>query len=233
MSKIISDSIFNTYTQNPEVAILMSGKGSNAATLLSDSEISELYKVQLIVSDNPLSSAEELAQRFGVKPSVMPAEKFQDNLARQRYFDHLANFLGQIGIKAIFYCGFMKISTPEFCAEFPGVNVHPADLTIISDDGLPKYRGMRAMEDMLRDYGYVRSTVHAVDVPVDTGLSLGLSECVIAEDGISAYDLHNRLKLEEHKIFPATLKNIALGKVTKNSLPFRLTENQDGSSNDN
>jgi folate-dependent phosphoribosylglycinamide formyltransferase PurN len=203
----------------------MSGQGSNANTLLSRTDLRDLYDINLIVSDKKESRAVELGETYNVDTLVLPVGRFKTTQERVDYFAGMSKELGQAGVQAAFYAGFMKIVSPQFCVEFPGVNVHPANLEIMGDDGLPKYRGMHAISDMRADLGYAQSTVHVVDPEVDSGTALAISSRVYPEsESETDADLHERLKAYEHRIFPHTLALLGQGLVDVEQLPIYLED---------
>lgn len=220
MSSGLTEAVFDLYPQRPRVAILMSGSGSNAESLLTDEEIRDRYDVRAIVTDNSMSNARPLSEAFGLDLLDRNATRFTDSGEREEYFSSLIRSLGSRGVEAVFYAGFMKISTPAFCETFPGVNVHPADLTILDDSGIAKYRGMNAMPDMRRDLGFVRSTVHVADCPVDTGSAISITGAVIPEASETNAELHQRLKRYEHAIYVGTLQSIARSEIVLSDIPF-------------
>jgi phosphoribosylglycinamide formyltransferase-1 len=220
MAENITEVIFETYQERPRVAILMSGSGSNARAILDDEEIRDLYRIEAIVSDNEASNATTLSSEYGVSLVQNHIGKFNSADSRTRYFDDLRTELRERDVTVALYAGFMKITTPSFCEAFPGVNVHPADLSIKGIDGLAKYRGMRAMPDMRRDLGFVRSTVHAVDYPFDTGSAISLSDVVTPNEEETDLEVHNRLKVFEHKVYVSTLKLLGRGTISIADIPL-------------
>lgn len=229
MATNLTQEVIGLYSTRPNTAILMSGSGSNALAILHRPEIRDLYNIDTLVTDNGQSNARDIAENYGLELIENHVDRFSDQKNRTGYFDELAGLLAKRGIQAAFYAGFMKISTPEFCERFPGVNVHPADLSIIGGDGIAKYRGMKAMSQMRGDLGYVRSTAHVVDNPVDSGSAIALSGIVYPEAGQSDVELHERLKLKEHYLYPETLKLLGKGLVDLSRIPLLIIESGDSS----
>jgi folate-dependent phosphoribosylglycinamide formyltransferase PurN len=219
MESIITYDTLELFKSKPSIAVLMSGTGSNARSILENTEVRQQYDVRLIATDNSGSNAEQLANEYGLDYLEQPVDRFIDSSERDDYFKSLGLKLGEAGIQGLFYAGFMKISTKPFSRAFPGVNVHPADLTIIGEDGLPVYRGMNALPNMVKDLGYAKATVHVIDTPVDSGSSLAVSEALTPESNETPIDLHERLKVLENELYPATLAAIARGELTVQNLP--------------
>lgn len=218
----LSESLFDIYASHPRVAILMSGQGSNAEALLAHEPLRRLYDIALIATDNVDSNASHIANKNDLETTVLPADHFEDAAARGVYFSELGGLLKDKGIEAVFYAGFMKVASAKFCHAFPGVNIHPANLTISGLDGLPKYRGMKAMSAMRADLGYVQSTVHAVEEDVDTGASLSLTPRLTIDKDMSNEQAHEALKSLEHITYPHTLQLIAEGVLNAANAPMQV-----------
>lgn len=198
----------------------MSGSGSNAEAILSNERLRDLYDFAIIASDNLSSNATDIALQFSIPSVIQHQDELNDTNEREAYFEHLGNILTQYDARVAIYAGFMKIASQKFCDTFPGVNVHPADLTIPDKDGLPKYRGMRALPAMRADLGTVRSTVHVVDNPVDSGTAISLSESLSPPSSMPDVDTHNLLKKEEHAVYSLTLELLGLGELKPSGMPY-------------
>lgn len=224
MSQNLSETVFETFSKRPDVAILMSGSGSNAAAILNDEKIRSYYEFSSIVTDNPNSNAKIISQEHNLTYIEAPIDKFKDFDSRVVYFDNLRDTLQARGVSNVIYAGFMKITTPSFCEALPGLNIHPADLSIIGTDGSAKYRGMRALNEMRQELGFVRSTVHVVDNPVDSGAAISLSDTVVPDIHESDQETHRLLKEKEHFIYTATLKLLGMGVLSLNETPYEATK---------
>ena len=108
--------------------------------------------------------------------------------------------LDQYAIDLIVLAGFMKLFQPPFVRKYRNriINVHPSLL--------PAFPGANAVSDTLA-YGvkYTGVTVHFVDEDIDTGP-------IIAQKTVPVFDtddeesLHNRIQIEEHKLFPEVIR---------------------------
>lgn len=224
MALNIAQEVIELYPTRPSVAILMSGSGSNALAILRSPRVRDLYNINTLITDNGQSNAKSIAEENGLELIENHVDSFRDRTHRKEYFDGLSEILLGRGVQAAFYAGFMKISTPEFCESFPGVNVHPADLSIVGINGIAKYRGMNAMSQMRDDLGYVSSTVHVVDNPVDSGSAIALSGKVYPKRDQLDHELHAELKLKEHYLYPKTLRLLGEGSVELELIPFVMVE---------
>lgn len=223
MSDNLTRTTLELFKERPSVAILMSGAGTNTAALLKNKDLRDLYDIRAIVTDKQKSRARELAEQFELTYIEAPQPAFRSTQDREAYFDELAASLEKHSINATVYAGFMKVSTERFNHRLPGVNVHPADLTILSRDGVAVYRGMDALKDMAAENGYVKATVHVVDTPVDSGTALAVSGRLDVLPEETPQELHGRLKEIEHIIFPETLIRMGRGAITETDLPLDLS----------
>jgi folate-dependent phosphoribosylglycinamide formyltransferase PurN len=119
--------------------------------------------------------------------------------------------------------GYMSFITLRRC-----INVHPADLSILTSDGRRKYTGDHAVQDAIAaGEKILRSSTLWTDQGVDTGPLLMVSRPVVVELPIPLEELkkdekrlaeiaglhQNRLKERgDWEIFPRTIEMIAKGR---------------------
>ena len=201
------------------VAIFLSGKGSNALSILKNKHLYPNLIFKIIFTENPRSNGKEIAKKHNIK---FKYSKWFGRSDRDRYFKQVSCYLKTENIDLIVYAGFMKIVTKEFTDNFVGINIHPADLTILGVDDKPILTGMRALEHSLK-YGYICSTVHFVEADVDCGMPLAVSEYLMInkEKSLNTHELHERLKInQEHWLFPNILRIISDGSIMSYKLPI-------------
>jgi phosphoribosylglycinamide formyltransferase-1 len=198
------------------VAVLVSGAGSNLQALL-DAAADPSYgaSVVLVASDRPDAYGLERARAAGVGTAVVRPADFPERAA----FDaRLTEVVAAAGPDVVCLAGFMRILGPGFVHAFPDriVNTHPSLL--------PAFRGAHAVRDALA-YGVrvTGCTVHLVDEEVDHGPVL-LQAPVAVEDGDDEATLHERIKREEHRLLPAAVRLLALGRVRVDGRHARLLD---------
>jgi len=224
MSELLEE-VFSIYPARPNVAILMSGSGSNAQNLLTNPEVRDHYDITTIVTDNKNSNAIHFAEEYGLAYVERHIDKFRSKEEREVYFDKLSATLGSLGVSAAFYAGFMKVSSEAFARNFPGVNVHPADLTIVDENGIAIHRGMHALSTMRKQTnGLLAASVHVVDNPVDTGSVFAVSDSIACESNLSDQECHRLLQVREHVVYPAALVGIANGTLKRENMPVMESE---------
>ncbi|MDQ6996111.1 MAG: phosphoribosylglycinamide formyltransferase [Mariprofundus sp.] len=183
------------------IAVMVSGRGSNLDVILKAIAAGMCpVDVQLVISNKAEAPALEVARQAGV-PHVLYLEpnKYQD---RARYDAACADLIDKHGCQWIVLAGYMRILSSFFVRRFPQriINIHPALL--------PAFPGAHAVDDAVK-YGVKVSgcSVHLVDEVLDGGPILAQAMVSVLDDDTPA-SLHARIQIEEHKIYPATLKRM-------------------------
>ncbi len=229
MTSALIDQILQIYSQKPRVAILMSGKGSNADAILRHAYRYKNVNFVTICTDRNDSNARALSAKYDTDFYLLEGDVATSE-NRERYFQELTHYLTSLNIDTIVYAGFMKISTPAFVRRFPGINVHPADLTICDAAGMPKYTGMNAVPDAVSaGEAYLASTAHVVDQEVDCGVPIAVSRHLpLKSDHLNHQQLHEQLKIHaEHLLYPRILERLAKGQIEKERLPYSWSDLED------
>lgn len=227
------------------VAAFMSGSGTNIAKLLEKQvelqarEGSAPFEVIFIFSDRSdgVCRGEQIAlenglpyfsydiRRFhkqrGLKRTVLTPE----GLAARKEFDRMAGRLVRaFAIDVIALGGYMSYTTLSPC-----INVHPADLSVLTASGRRKYIGDRAVLDaILAGEKTIKASTLWTDAGVDTGplllvsapLAVELPEPLerLIEDREKllriAAEHQQRLKAAgDWLIFPLTIEMISRGRL--------------------
>jgi len=183
------------------IAVMASGRGSNLKVILEAIAAGDCpVEVRLVISDKADAAALDIARRAGVTHVVHLNPK--DYADRARFDAACADLIDQYGCQWIVLAGYMRILSSFFVRRFPSriINIHPAIL--------PAFPGARAVEDAL-DYGVKVSgcTVHLVDEVLDGGPILAQAIVPVLDDD-NRDSLHARIQVEEHRIYPATLRRM-------------------------
>lgn len=180
------------------VAVLISGSGSNMASLIAAGQAADApYEVVVVISNVADVAGLEKARAAGVEALTVEHKAFgKDREAHERAIDAL---LVDRNVEVIALAGFMRLLTPWLVQKWAGrmINIHPSLL--------PLYPGLnthaRAIEAGDAEAG---CTVHLVTEGVDEGPALGQARVPIMP-GDTPGTLAERVKTAEHTLYPQTL----------------------------
>ena len=228
----------------------MSGGGTNLIHIIEqqheqqDRSGKSVYEVVLIFSDNKNSHAKEISSEYDVPYICRDINDFYRSRGRENKRDLSLRpefDLGTVGaiheyrVDAIALAGYMSIVTEPLLNAYPGriFNVHPADLSIKTEDGRRKFTGLHAVRDaILAGNKELRASTHVVRQKVDYGEIILISRPIPVElpseltlEGLRrpenaeclsqlAEEHQNRLKAAgDWVIYPKTLELFAKGSI--------------------
>ena len=180
------------------VAVLISGSGTNMASLIAAGQAADApYEVVVVISNIADVTGLEKARAAGIEALTVEHKTFgKDREAHERAIDAL---LVERKVEVIALAGYMRLLTPWLVQKWAGrmLNIHPSLL--------PLYPGLnthaRAIEAGDAEAG---CTVHVVTEGVDEGPVLGQARVpILASD--TAETLAERVKTAEHVLYPQTL----------------------------
>ena len=188
------------------IAVLVSGSGTNLQTLIEqlhqDATIG--IEIAVVISDREKVYALTRAKRAGIPTHVVKTRDFEN---RVDFDAEISGFIEHYAVKLVVLAGFMKLFQPPFVRKYKNriINVHPTLL--------PAFPGAHPVADTLA-YGvkFTGVTVHFVDEGVDTGTIIAQSVVPVL-DTDDEESLHNRIQVEEHKLYPQVIKWYAEGKL--------------------
>jgi phosphoribosylglycinamide formyltransferase-1 len=188
------------------VAVLISGRGSNMASLIEAAKDKNYpAEIALVLSNRPEAPGLAIAQAAGITTEVIDHTVFGKDRA---VFDGtMQAVLEEHGIDIVCLAGFMRLLTPAFVARWPQrmLNIHPSLL--------PAFKGLdthsRALEAGATIHG---ATVHFVVAELDSGPII-MQGAVSVHKGDSEATLAARVLTIEHRIYPAALKLVAEDRV--------------------
>jgi phosphoribosylglycinamide formyltransferase 1 len=187
-----------------DIAVLVSGEGTNLQALLDSVHRREGIEIVAVAASRVEAGGLARAQRAGVETGVFALGDYENRAQRDA---DLADWLDRHAPDLLVLAGFMEVLTPEFIRRFAGriINVHPALL--------PAFPGVRAIEQAL-DYGVKVGgvTIHFVDEGVDTGPVL-LQEAFDLPYHRDIAKIEERVHQIEHRLLPAAVRLIAQGRV--------------------
>jgi phosphoribosylglycinamide formyltransferase-1 len=188
------------------IAVLVSGRGSNLQSIIDSIESGSIrdVKISVVISDVKNAFALERARRHGIDGIFIDPRSFVDKKA---YEQDVLKTLGQYDIGLILLAGYMRIVGREIIEAYRNkiINIHPALL--------PSFKGLHAQKQAF-DYGVRVSgcTVHFVDEGMDTGPII-IQKCVPVLEGDTPDTLAARILEQEHQIFPEAVKLFVEGKL--------------------
>ncbi|MBK5276789.1 MAG: phosphoribosylglycinamide formyltransferase [Desulfuromonadales bacterium] len=195
----------NSQQRPCQLAVLVSGNGSNLQAIISRIESGELNaKIACVVSNTPEAFALTRAKTHGI-----PAVIHQNNgyTSRKAYDAALVEILRGYEVELVVLAGYMRILSEVMISAFPHaiMNIHPALL--------PSFPGLHAQQQAL-DYGVKFSgcTVHFVDCGTDTGPIILQAVVPVFQDDTDE-TLSARIQAEEHRAYPEAIRLFTGGKL--------------------
>ncbi len=184
------------------VAILISGSGSNMVSLVEAMKSPDFgAKPVLVLANKAEAAGLEKAKALGVPTAVVDHRPYKGD--RAAFDTELHEVLSSYKPDIVCLAGFMRIFTPELIEKWAGkmLNIHPALL--------PKYKGLNTHQRAL-DAGDAMGgcSVHIVTPELDAGPVVKQVEVPILPND-TADTLTARVIKEEHKLYPAALKEFA------------------------
>lgn len=190
-------------TTRKRAAIMISGGGSNMATLIAASKEAD-YPVEFVgvIADHATAGGLAKAEAAGVPGKAFERKAYGSKAEHEAAI--LAHLAG-LDLDLICLAGYMRVLSGDFIAAWRGkiVNIHPSLL--------PLYPGLHTHQRAI-DAGakLAGASVHFVTEGVDEG-PLVAQAAVPILDGDTAETLSARVLKAEHRLYPAALRKIAGG----------------------
>lgn len=189
-----------------KIAVLVSGSGTNLQTLISKlhNDPTSDVEISVVISDRKKAYALTRAKQAGIPTHVVKAQDYENRIV----FDEAISLLiDEYSVELIVLAGYMKLFQSPFVRKYRNriINIHPSIL--------PAFPGATPVADSL-SYGVKLTgvTVHFVDENVDTGPIIA-QRVVPVYDTDTEEDLHQRIQIEEHDLYPKVIKLYAQGKI--------------------
>lgn len=192
------------------LAILISGRGSNMEAILSEIKFGKIKNVRpsIVISNKPEAAGLKIAsEKFGVATKIL-----SDNGSKGWDYDQkLIPVLEEYGVNdkegVICLAGFLRVLSHEFVSKYKMriMNIHPSLL--------PSFQGLHAQKQAI-EYGVKVSgcTVHFVDEGIDTGPII-LQGTVPVFTSDTEESLAERILNVEHKLYPKALALFSKGNM--------------------
>jgi phosphoribosylglycinamide formyltransferase-1 len=187
------------------VAILISGRGSNMASLLEAARAPDFpAEITLVLSNRPDAGGLARAAEAGVEALAIDHKAHPD---RESFEAAMDAALRERSIDLVCLAGFMRVLTPGFVKRWAGrmLNIHPSLL--------PLFRGththQRALEAGVLVHG---CTVHFVVPELDAGPIIAQAAVPVVP-GDTEDSLAQRILVQEHVLYPQALRMICTGEA--------------------
>ena len=196
------------------LVVMASGRGSNLRSILNAIGNNDcLAEIVAVITDKPGCPAVEFAAEKGIATDALPLSRGAD---RGAWNIELAQKVQRFSPGLIVLAGFMKIVSRDFLRQCgaPVINVHPSLL--------PAFRGKDAPAQAIKARVTLAGcTVHLVNEEVDAGAILAQAAVPVLPTD-SAAELHQRIQVVEHQLFPQVIDWIGRGRLSLTGEP-RLT----------
>jgi phosphoribosylglycinamide formyltransferase 1 len=198
----------------PRVGILISGRGSNMAALVTAMREGRVpASPAVVISNVPGAAGLVWAEGQGVPVEVIDHTRVKPRADHERA---VIEAFARHGVSLVCLAGYMRLLSPVLVGAFRErmLNIHPSLL--------PAFPGLDAQEQAL-EHGVKVSgcTVHVVDEQLDHG-PIVLQRCVAVEAGDTVATLSARILEQEHRIYPDALAHLASGRVRVEGRRVRL-----------
>jgi phosphoribosylglycinamide formyltransferase-1 len=194
------------------VAVLISGRGSNMASLIEAAKDTGYpAEIALVVSNRPDAAGLDHARAQGITTVVVDHSSYGKD--REAFERALQSVLVAHRIDLVCLAGFMRLLTPWFVEQWQGrmLNIHPALL--------PAFKGLhtheRALAAGVTTHG---ATVHFVSTEMDSGPIIAQAEVSVLA-GDTPDTLAARVLEAEHRIYPQALRQVAKSLCQNNKPP--------------
>ena len=178
------------------LAVLVSGSGT-----LFEAVVAAGVPVAVVLADRPCRGL-DVAVAAGIPTELVERTDFGPSFDRLAYTERVVKALLAHDVDLVALAGYMTILSPAMLETFPGrvVNTHPSLL--------PSFKGAHAVHDALAAGVKVTGcTVHVATAEVDAGPILA-QEAVPVLSGDDEATLHERIKVVERRLYPATIKEL-------------------------
>ena len=184
---------------NFNVAVLISGNGSNLQAIINKFQKDESVNVSCVVSNKKDAYGLVRAEKAKIDNYFVDDKNFS---SREEFEQAVINILDKYEPDLVVLAGFMRILSGLFVNKYENklINIHPSLL--------PKYKGLDTHRKVLENQDeYHGVTVHFVDNTLDGGPILAQTRTPVETQDIK--ELEAKIHELEHEIYPEVIKDIA------------------------
>lgn len=186
-----------------KLGVLGSGKGSNFRAIADAIAAGALgAEVRVVISDVESAGILALARERHMRAEFVAPGKFKTKLDPEAEA-RVVKLLQDSGVELVVLAGWMRMIKTPLLEAFPRkiINIHPSLL--------PAFPGLEAWKQAVAAGAHESGcTVHYVDSGMDTGEVIAQSSVPVFPSD-SAEELHARIQVAEHKLYPAVIGEFA------------------------
>lgn len=192
----------------PSIVILISGSGSNMAAIVDALKADKVeVDIAAVISNQEEVEGLQKAHERGIHTEVLSHKNFA---SREAYDMALIELINRFQADLIVLAGFMRVLSPTFVQYFSNriLNIHPSLL--------PKFTGLNTHQRVLDAGDSVHGvTVHFVNEHLDDGPNV-IQALIDVEEGDTVLSLQEKVKQQEHIIYPIAVKWFVEGRLKHN-----------------
>jgi phosphoribosylglycinamide formyltransferase-1 len=182
------------YPGKKNIAVFISGRGSNLRTLIKHSKKkNSLIKIILVISNNPDAKGLKYASKSKINIYGIRSK------SKSNFENNSLKLLKKYNIDLLCLAGFMKILSGNFIKKFskPILNIHPSLL--------PKYKGLNTHERAIKNKDkFAGASIHKVTEKLDSGkVILQKKVKILKSDTVRS--LEKKVLKIEHQIYPIAI----------------------------
>ena len=182
------------YPGKKNIAVFISGRGSNLKSLIKHSnKKNSLIKIILVISNNLDAKGLKYASKSKIKNYGIEFKK------KSNFENYSLRILKKYNIDILCLAGFMKILSGNFIKKFskPILNIHPSLL--------PKYKGLNTHERAIKNKDkFAGASIHKVTERLDSGkVILQKKVKILKSDSVKS--LEKKVLKIEHEIYPEAI----------------------------
>ena len=185
------------------IAVLISGRGSNMVALVDAVQSGEIpgSQIAVVISDKPNAAGLEKARERNIETVVIERR----GRAREEHDAQIIAELKRRDVELVCLAGYMRLLSRDFINAFPDriVNIHPSLL--------PAFPGLDAQKQALETGAKITGcTVHFVNEDLDAGPII-LQRSVEVRDDDTVESLSARILEQEHPAYVEAVRRLISG----------------------
>ncbi len=186
-----------------QLAVFISGSGSNAEEIFSYFQIHPSIKVALVLSNNPDAYGLERAKKFSIPSKVFSRAQFRES-------EEVLHWLKEKEVTHLVLAGFLWLMPQNLIKAFPHriINIHPALLPKFGGKGM---YGIKVHE-AVKNSGDAQTgiTVHEVNEIYDEGKILFQATCMV-DKADTPQQIAKKVQQLEHGFYPRVIEQWVSG----------------------